>query len=146
MILSNEQKAKLFDQIAEIYDASFQMIERAPRGVLRATFDEATVFVVMSGDGTVLAFALVTEKWGEPYIWAIATADGQRGHGFGTFLLTEIELYVRTKLRAAGIVLSTHVNNVGAQRLYLAKGYRVLKFLTNYYGSNEHGLMMRRPL
>lgn len=145
MILSGEQKAKYFNQIAEIYDASFQTLERAPRGVFRNVFDGAQVFVVLSGDGTVLAFALLTEKWDEPYIWAIATNDGQRGNGFATFLLTEIELYART-LRSSGIVLSVHVENAGAQRLYLAKGYRVSRFLTSYYGPNEHGLKMRRQL
>jgi ribosomal protein S18 acetylase RimI-like enzyme len=136
----------VFEEIAAIHYTSFSPLERAPNGVLRHIFDTGHVFVTYSPDGErVVAFAFLTEKHGEPYIWVIATHQDYRGQGLAGHLLDEIEEFVRATT-ATGILLTVHVNNAKAQRLYLEKGYRVLRFLTNYYGSNEPGLMMRRPL
>lgn len=136
-----------FEEIAAINYAAFGPLERAPNGILRNIFDTADVFVTYSPDGKrIVAYALLTEKLNEPYIWAIATHENYRGQGLAGHLLDQVEEFVRATNQATGITLTVHVNNAGAQRLYLAKGYRVLRFLTNYYGSNEHGLMMRRAL
>src|SRR5208282_5538906 len=136
-----------FEEIAAMHDASFGPKERAPRGVLRSSFDTSNVFVTYSLDGKkIVAFAFLGEKLGEPYVWAIATHENYRGQGLAGHLLDEIETFVRATTAATGITLTVHVNNAGAQRLYLEKGYRVLRFLTNYYGSNESGLLMRKAL
>ena len=135
-----------FEEIAAINYAAFDPMERAPNGILRNIFDTGDVFVTYSPDGKVLAYAFLTEKLNEPYVWSIAVHENYRGQGLASHLLDEVEDFVRATSTANGILLTVHVNNAMAQRLYLAKGYRVLKFLTNYYGSNESGLMMRRPL
>jgi ribosomal protein S18 acetylase RimI-like enzyme len=142
-----DRQDNVFEEIAAIHYVSFGPLERAPNGILRNIFDTATVFVTYSPDmKRVVAFAFLTEKLGEPYVWVVATHENYRGQGFAGHLLDEIETFVRAMNAATGITLTVHVNNAGAQRLYLEKGYRVLRFLTNYYGSNEHGLLMRRPL
>ena len=135
-----------FEEIAAINYAAFDPMERAPNGILRNIFDTGDVFVTYSPDGKVLAYAFLTEKLNEPYVWSIAVHENYRGQGLASHLLDEVEDFVRATSTANGILLTVHVNNAMAQRLYLAKGYRVLKFLTDYYGSNESGLMMRRPL
>jgi ribosomal protein S18 acetylase RimI-like enzyme len=136
-----------FEEIAAINYASFGPKQRAPNDILRNRFDTSDVFVTYSPDGKrVVAFALLAEKLNEPYVWVIATHENYRGQGLAGHLLDEIEEFVRATNTATGIWLTVHVNNAKAQRLYLEKGYRVLKFLTNYYGSNESGLAMRRPL
>ena len=135
-----------FEEIAAINYAAFDPMERAPKGILRNIFDTGDVFVTYSPDGKVLAYAFLTEKLNEPYVWSIAVHENYRGQGLASHLLDEVEDFVRATSTANGILLTVHVNNAMAQRLYLAKGYRVWKFLTDYYGSNESGLMMRRPL
>ena len=136
-----------FEEIAAINYASFGPMERAPNGILRNIFDTSDVFVTYSPDGKrVVAYALLNEKLSEPYVWSIATHENYRGQGLAGHLLDEVEEFVRATNTATGILLTVHVNNARAQRLYLEKGYRVLRFLTNYYGSNESGLVMRRPL
>ena len=135
-----------FEEIAAINYAAFDPMERASKGILRNIFDTGDVFVTYSPDGKVLAYAFLTEKLNEPYVWSIAVHENYRGQGLASHLLDEVEDFVRATSTANGILLTVHVNNAMAQRLYLAKGYRVLKFLTDYYGSNESGLIMRRPL
>ena len=134
-----------FEEIAAINYNSFGLMERAPNGILRNIFDTSEVFVTYSANGKIVAYVLLNEKLNEPYVWSIATHEYYRGQGLAGRLLDEVEAFVRAT-NATGITLTVHVNNAGAQRLYLTKGYRVLRFLTNYYGSNEHGLMMRRNL
>lgn len=141
-----EKTDKVFDAIAAINDASFGPLERAPRGVLKDIFDRATVFVKISPEGRVKSYAFLTIKYDEPYVWVIATAQEFRGLGYAGKLLDEMDEHVRMTSGAAGMWLTVHANNAGAQKLYLDKGYRVQKVLTNYYGHGEHGLSMRRPL
>lgn len=136
---------KTFEEIAAINDASFSPLERAPHGTLRDVFDRATVFVRVSTVGSIMAYAFLTIKYDEPYVWVIATAEKYRGRGYAGSLLDEMNEYAKTT-GAAGIWLSCHINNATAQKLYLDKGYRVVKVLQNYYGHDEHGLSMRRIL
>ncbi len=133
------------DDIVELNKASFFGEERAPDGVVRDIFRTAPAVFAFYSDRNLLGAALVTDKFGEPYIWSIAVAEKSRGQGIGGALLEEIALYAR-ELPASGISLTVNANNADAQRLYLKAGYRVMKFLPNYYGKNGSGLLMRRPL
>jgi len=146
MILVHEDRERRFAEIVKINDASFGSLERAPHGALRDIFDKATVFVRVSPQDHVMSYSFLTIKYDEPYVWVIATDEKYRGLGHAGTLLDEMEQYTRMTTGATGIWLTVHINNAMAQKLYLDKGYRVLKVLHNYYGHEEHGLSMRRPI
>jgi ribosomal protein S18 acetylase RimI-like enzyme len=145
-----EDRTRLFETIVAIHEASFTKMERAPREMLRDAFDQAEIFVrvdLVNPFSQYVAYALLTEKLDEPYIWSIATDAGHRGLGHAGALLVEIEQFVRVwRKTASSIGLTVHVNNITAQRLYLDNGYRVEQVLSNHYGPGESGLVMRRTL
>jgi ribosomal protein S18 acetylase RimI-like enzyme len=142
-----EKTQAVFDRIWEITEASFTGVELPPKGVLETEFGYAvnSVFTDSRRASWIQSYALLSEKFGEAYIWSIATAPTSRGCGFASHLLDEIEDYARTTLHQTGIGLSTNVNNP-AQKLYFDHGYRVERFMPGYYGKLENGLFMRRPL
>jgi ribosomal protein S18 acetylase RimI-like enzyme len=137
----------IFEQVWTIHVDSFPKGELAPKGMLKNIFDNGTVFVRYSEvDGSVLSYAILSDKHDEPYVWSIATKQCARGQGHADWLLYEMEQYVRDTTVATGMWLCVHVNNAAAQRLYLAKGFRVTKCLMNFYGHGEMGLAMRKTL
>jgi ribosomal protein S18 acetylase RimI-like enzyme len=143
MRLADWQKTDtVFDRIWDITKASFSGIELPPQSILHYEFGRGQVFV---NDPVIDCYSILSEKFGEPYIWAIATDPAERGRGLAGKVLDEIEDYVRELKNATGIGLTTNTNNP-AQKLYFDKGYRVLKHLPGYYGPGESGLFMRRPL
>jgi ribosomal protein S18 acetylase RimI-like enzyme len=136
------------DSIVALNREAFSGIERAPDGIVRDTFQNADAVFTIHNDTTMLGAAMVTTKAGygpEPYIWSIAVKESARGLGIGGTLLDEVALYAR-ELPSTGTYLIVNSNNANAQRLYLKHGYRVMKFLPRYYGSDGDGVMMRRPL
>jgi ribosomal protein S18 acetylase RimI-like enzyme len=143
MRVTSENEPKfLLQQCLELNDLCFQPEERAPQGVFTHQFMNGNIFIV-ERVGKVVAFAIVSEKYGERYLWAIATDPNFRGRGFAGELLTEIEDWARSE-KGRNIALTTHVDNP-AQKLYFDKGYRVVKVLSDYYLTGN-GLMMRRKL
>lgn len=132
-----------FDQILKISDESFEGQQRPPLGILRSHFEADDVFVWHDAE-TIYAFAIVTERFGAPYIWTIAVDLSVRGHGFGTALLREIEAHYRGAGRGS-IGLTCKTDNP-AQKLYFDCGYRVERVAQKYYGPEGDGLFMRRVL
>lgn len=142
MILADWQKVpEVLNRIWEISNMAFNENEKPPRGILGYELLHGTVFV---NAPEIDCFALLTEKYGGPYLWAIATDPTARGQGFASALLDEIAGHVSGK-RETFIGLATNVNNP-AQRLYFDKGYRVTKVLSGFYGPGRHGLFMRKEI
>jgi ribosomal protein S18 acetylase RimI-like enzyme len=140
MILAEWQKVpEVFDRIWEITDVSFDGVEKPPRGLLADTVRNGTVFV---NAHEVDCYALLVQKYGVYYIWAIATDPAARGQGFASQILDEIAAHA-TATGEHRIGLATNVNNP-AQKLYFDKGYRVTKHLRDFYGPGVHGLFMER--
>lgn len=140
----------LVEQIVALNRVSFHGTERAPDDVVRDIIKTAAVFarlgkVAYEGVVPLYGAALITEKFGEPYVWSVAVHENWRGMGTGGALLEEAACYAR-ELPATGISLTVNADNASAQRLYLTLGYRVMRFLPRYYGTNGDGLLMRRPL
>jgi ribosomal protein S18 acetylase RimI-like enzyme len=133
-----------FFQIDALNTICFTGDERAPRGVLKEQWGKGECFVEVSPEsGMIVSFAIVSEKFCEKYVWAIATHPAWRGQGFAGRLLDEIEAWAReTKDRS--IALTTHEANP-AQKLYFDKGYRVAAVLKDYYMTGN-GILMRRKL
>lgn len=135
----NEPKF-LLQRVIEITEKSFRDDELPPRGILTEQFMDGTVFI---DSGDVKSYAIVSEKFGERYIWAIATHPDHRGRGLAGELLDEIEAWAREN-KAPSLTLTTHSDNP-AQKLYFDKGYRVTRVLQDYYQTGN-GLFMRRKL
>lgn len=138
-----EKDEDMFRRLLNISDKSFDGYERPPERFFKAHFTEDDVFV----DSTLApnAFAIVYENRDGRYLWSIAVISGLRKNGLGTELLKEIEGYYRPMANTTQIELSCKVDNWQAQRVYLKMGYRVVRVLPRYYGS-EDGLLMRRVL
>lgn len=139
---------ELFEEIRRISDESFDTFERAPRGILRTQFDTGTVFVIRSGvdSNRLLGYLILTRKFDESYVWAIAVDSVARGQGVGKTLLEEAACYVIENSLSQGIGLTVNTRNISAMRLYLKENYRVVKFLSGYYGMGGDGVVMRRKL
>ena len=145
MKLSDEHKMAAFEECFKLQLMCFSPDEQAPRGMMESVFRSGQVFVIQNlpPEYSVIAFAVVDKKHGEPFVWSIAVRPGLRGCGVGSKLLAEIEEYARNQ-NAAGIGLTVQVDNP-AQKLYFDKGYRVQNVLKNYYLTGN-GLFMRRKL
>jgi ribosomal protein S18 acetylase RimI-like enzyme len=115
--------------------------ERAPDGVFLNSWDNGTVFVHRE-NGKILGFAIVTRQAGVPFLWVIAVKPGHHGGGIGGNLLYEIWSWAKSKGERR-IELTVKSSNP-AQKLYFDSGYRVVKFLRNYYIGGGDGLLMRR--
>jgi ribosomal-protein-alanine N-acetyltransferase len=67
--------------------------------------------------------------------------DGRR-RGVGTSLL--LEALLRLSKRCSEVTLQVGVTNIGAQRLYRALGFSILKVLPGYYADGEDAYLMEK--
>lgn len=138
--------SEMFERCFTLQKICFDAEEQAPHGMMSYVFETGTVFtnpLTIWDSKHIHAFAIVTEKHGEPFVWSIAVHPDFRRLGIAGKMLDEIEEWARTQ-NAAGIGLTVQIDNP-AQKLYFDKGYRVQNVLKNYYLTG-HGLFMRRKL
>lgn len=151
MKITEEQKTlALLDELSAINKKSFLGIEVPSEKEFAQHFRQDDIFVTKFdiyqglGVGPIVSYALVELRPGVPLIWQIATDPEWRGHGYAADVLGEIALYY--KGRYSFVELSVHVDNFKAQVLYLKNGYRIARYLRDYYEPEGDGLMMRRSL
>ena len=147
MKLTKEQKtAEKLDRVWEICKASFTGICVPDPRLFITKFMEGDVFLLYAkernpfSDYVVVGYALVDSNGPNPYVFSLAVDPTQRGRGFGKLLLDDIA----RAYPASEIDLAVMVDNVAAQVLYLKNGFRVVRFLKDYYGPEGDGLLMRR--
>jgi ribosomal-protein-alanine N-acetyltransferase len=142
MRLTAQQKtAGMLATLLAINDKSFEVNERASALKFEALFTAGDVFV--DDMFQTRAFAIVTDRDG-PYLVVIAVTSGLQRCGIGTKLLREIEDFY-TLGSECEIKLTCKIENWQAQRLYLKLGYRPVRVIPGYYGT-EDGLLMGRVL
>jgi ribosomal-protein-alanine N-acetyltransferase len=142
MRLTAQQKtAGMLATLLAINDKSFEVNERASALKFEALFTAGDVFV--DDLFQTRAFAIVTDRDG-PYLVVIAVTSGLQRCGIGTKLLREIEDFY-TLGSECEIKLTCKIENWQAQRLYLKLGYRPVRVIPGYYGT-EDGLLMGRVL
>jgi ribosomal-protein-alanine N-acetyltransferase len=142
MRLTVQQKtAGMLATLLAINDTNFEVNERASALKFEALFTAGEVFV--DDLFQTRAFAIVTDRDG-PYLVVIAVTSGLQRCGIGTKLLREIEDFY-TLGSECEIKLTCKIENWQAQRLYLKLGYRALRVIPGYYGT-EDGLLMGRVL
>ena len=142
MRLTAQQKtAGMLATLLAINDKSFEVNERASALKFEALFTAGDVFV--DDMFQTRAFAIVTDRDG-PYLVVIAVTSGLQRCGIGTKLLREIEDFY-TLGSECEIKLTCKIANWQAQRLYLKLGYRPVRVIPGYYGT-EDGLLMGRVL
>jgi ribosomal protein S18 acetylase RimI-like enzyme len=128
----------LLRELWELNNACFPEAERPDFGMFEYIATQGTVFAIYSYRSELAGLAVVTEKEGGPHLWTIAVKCHFRCDGYGGELLDEVHNAFPT------ITLTTRIDNVGAQVLYLKHGYRVERILKRYYPNKIDGLFMRR--
>lgn len=149
-LLQPEEKTEdIIREIIRINNASFVGVQRASEGIIRSRVLTSDVYISLfrmptASADRILGFALVTEKAGAPYVFAIAVDPNYRGMSVGGQLLEAIR-QTETKRRKPYIELAVKPSNP-AQRLYFSAGYRVRAVARGFYGDEGDGLLMRREL
>ena len=129
----------LLRELWELNNACFPEAERPDFGMFEYIATQGTVFAVYF-KSELAGLAVVTEKEGGPHLWTLAVKHEFRCDGFGSELLNWVHRDF------PNITLTTRIDNVGAQVLYLKHGYRVERILKGYYPNRIDGLFMRRGL
>jgi ribosomal protein S18 acetylase RimI-like enzyme len=108
---------------------------------LTKVFSSNPSWVIEEG-GKIVACLLSEISAGRPYIWSVATLPAHRGKGLASTLIKEFEKHY-SEQGLNNPWLHVRADNP-AQKLYFDLGYRVASFGKNIYGSNIHGLVMKK--
>ena len=103
-------------------------------------------YFVLEKDNEVVGYLGLWHKGSSFHITNIAIAENLRRKGYGEKLLKFIEK-VATTYRIKKISLEVRRSNRIAQEMYRKYGYKVIKFLRNYYQEEkEDALVMEKKL
>jgi len=116
-----------------------------PRRVLASIRASNTNVVVIRGQATVNAFAMMHYTMSEAYLALLAVRPGQRRRGLASGLLQWLE---RTALTAGiGVVhLEALASNHGGRAFYRARGYREIEALPRHYQDRMDGVRLAKDL
>ncbi len=89
----------------------------------------------------VVGYIVGLARQGFCHLISIAVKREYRGKGIGSRLLKVLETACEREGYKA-IVLEVAYHNYVAQKFYLAHGYKPLRVLPNYYGKNDHAILM----
>lgn len=127
----------LFQRLIQINRLCFEGRELPAEAPFRYEFDRGTIYTVAIAE-VIIGYALVSRWASGPFLWNIAVVPQYRKLGLGTQLLREIFFVEKNE----PIELTVNVNNP-AQKLYFDEGFRAVRVIPKYYGS-EAGIRMRR--
>jgi ribosomal protein S18 acetylase RimI-like enzyme len=142
-----------FPRLLQINDECYTGIERPSAFEFEGMLKNTDVFVASEAvdrdpnDWRIIGFAIckptISPARG-PYLWSIAVSVPFQNRGVGGNLLREvIKAYTLSKEKE--ITLHCKPSNP-AQKLYFDYGFRVEVVAPHWFGRNELGLFMRRPL
>ncbi len=94
-----------------------------------------------SDSGRVVGCGIADRNRGTTRVMNLAVAPDFRRSGVGRLLLRALE----EKLPEGDVSLMVQEHNAGAQALYLSEGFRRSGFSRDYYGTGQHGIVMRKP-
>jgi ribosomal-protein-alanine N-acetyltransferase len=121
-------------------------------GVLSAWFDrEETITLIAQREERRLGFAMLGifaeggHVPGTAELLAIAVSPGSRRRGIGSRLLEEA-LAVARQRRVATMLLHTALENVAAQRLFSAFGFRAVETKEHFYPKGQDAVLMYREI
>lgn len=109
------------DEIAEREERRYDYISRAMRGDYGRSVD------VLLVDEELVAFAVIGEFFGHPFLELIATLPSQRRLGVATALMAHIE----AAFEGDRLFVSTNESNDIMRRLLVKRGYRVSGMVEN---------------
>jgi ribosomal-protein-alanine N-acetyltransferase len=90
--------------------------------------------------GRVIGCGIADRNRGTARVMNLAVAPDLRRGGVGRRLLRALE----EKLPEGDVTLMVQEHNAGAQALYLSEGFRRSGFSRDYYGTGQHGIVMRK--
>lgn len=128
---------ELCQRLMQINRLCFKGVECPKEAPFRYEFNRGTVYTVAIAE-VIIGYALISRWASGPFLWNIAVIPQYRGLGLGTQLLREIFFVEENE----PIELTVNVNNP-AQKLYFDEGFRAVRVIPKYYGS-EAGIRMRR--
>lgn len=140
-----------FPRLLQINDECYTGIERPSAFEFEGMLKNTDIFVARLdefGDPCILGFAICKHEGlyqSCPYLWSIAVSPSFQGRGVGGNLLREVIKYYTILKGMSEITLHCKPSNP-AQKLYFDYGFRVEGVAPHWYGRNEKGLFMRRPL
>ncbi len=106
----------------------------------------ARYFVMEKNNNEVIGYLGLWHKGSSFHITNIAIAENLRRKGYGEYFLKFIEKIAAT-YRIKKISLEVRRSNCIAQDMYRKYGYKVIKFLRNYYQEEkEDALVMEKKL
>lgn len=94
-----------------------------------------------TNDYIVLGYGLQVFSNGKSHIINFCIHPNRRGHGLGRILLRHMIDYAREN-NASTIELEVHTTNMHAYTLYFNHGFRIFRFLPQYYSENADGYHM----
>jgi ribosomal-protein-alanine N-acetyltransferase len=102
--------------------------------------------VAQAGDGTVIGYAGLLAAGQQADVVTIAVGADWRNRGIGSALLAALLAEARRR-RCTEVFLEVRVDNLGAQRLYRARGFEQVGIRRGYYQpSGADALVMRLDL
>ncbi len=101
---------------------------------------------IISPSDQMLAFVVgMIEPDGTGHVVALAVAPEHRRSGLGRRLMAEVEQgFLRRGITT--VRLEVRTSNVGAQKLYLNLGYKIVRRMSRYYTSGDDGFLMVKNL
>lgn len=142
MKLTHDQKSDaLCAALLALNKRCFSGVELPPDDKFISYFWEKDIFI--NDLANPVAFAIIDDRGG-PYIIIIAVEARMREFGIGTTLLCDIKEHYALGGKPH-VSLTCKVDNWKAQRVYLKNGYRFVRVMPHYYGSDD-GIFMRKEL
>ncbi|MGI8485128.1 MAG: GNAT family N-acetyltransferase [Thermomicrobiales bacterium] len=143
-LVIEEARARDVRAIAEIQRQSFPpRLAYGPTALLTLLFWPNVAFLVARDRATdrVLGCGIADRYKGNTRVMNLAIDPSSRRRGVGRAILKELD----KAMPEGDMTLMVQEHNAGAQALYLSVGYLRAGLARDYYGANQHGIMMRKP-
>ena len=143
-LVIEEARARDVRAIAAIQRQSFPpRLAYGPTALLTLLFWPNVSFLVAHERATdrILGCGIADRYKGNTRVMNLAIDPSSRRRGVGRAILQALD----GAMPEGDMTLMVQEHNAGAQALYLSVGYMRAGFARDYYGSGQHGIMMRKP-
>ena len=139
------------DRLNEIEKACFPSELRYGPSVLATLFSMTPIYTVLTAytveNFKIIAFVIGEQDDNDELLGRIITIQVDPSfwqRGVGKKLLSLLEATLHKKYGIKSFELQVHHKNEGAIRFYQNSGYKITRFLKNYYDRKEHAFLMEK--
>jgi ribosomal protein S18 acetylase RimI-like enzyme len=135
------------DAIEALENRSFAHDRLSRRSLRRLLARPTCIFIVAPADGAVAGYALALFRTGAvaARLYSIAVDGRSARRGLGRLLVAACEAEAEAR-GCAALRLEVRADNLGAIRLYQARGYRIFGRHATYYADGGAALRFEKPL